>query len=634
VEGSATVGSPTADGVGVVGNSSNTRIDSLEGLVINFSAAQHPHGVQDVSFFIDTSNSNLATGTALSYSVYNIHGDLLGTYATSTEGLNTIPANLSGVAKIVIESGSGAYGSISDVRYASIVDTAISVNDITVDESAGTATFTVSLSQPSSQTVSVNYATANGTAAGTDYTSTSGTLSFAPGVTTQTVTVTIANNGDTTALETFFLNLSNAVNAVIADSQGTATIGDDDSNNTTAVLISAPTVTEGGQAQFSVNFSRTLSAATSFTLATIAGTATGGGTDYAATIEYSTNGGASWQAYPGSAISIASGSNGFLVRVQTVDDAAAESAEAFSLSVARTAGNTVNGTAGGQATILDNDTDTSFEPQLITYTLLDSDGDTSSATLRLNIATDHIGGDGGNNAITGTVRNDYLSGLAGDDTLNGAGGFDLIRGGDGNDIMDGGADDDQLFGGDGNDTVSGGTGHDEIHGEAGNDSLLGNDGDDRLDAGAGNDIVDGGLGADTLIGGAGNHTLSGGGLGVDVFEWSLADAGVKGSPAADLVTDFVAAAQAAGGDVLDLRDILSGENHDIGVGNLASYLHFEKSGADTIIHVSSAGEYAAGFNGAKDVQSITLQNVDLVSGFANDQQIIADLLTKGKLITD
>ena len=71
------------------------------------------------------------------------------------------------------------------------------------------AAFTVSLSAASGQTVTVNYATANGTAvAPGDYTAASGTLTFTPGVTTQTLTVPV--NGDTLnePNETFFVNLS------------------------------------------------------------------------------------------------------------------------------------------------------------------------------------------------------------------------------------------------------------------------------------------------------------------------------------------------------------------------------------------------------------------------------------------
>ena len=86
--------------------------------------------------------------------------------------------------------------------------------------------------------------------------------------------------------------------------------------------------------------------------------------------------------------------------------------------------------------------------------------------------------------------------------------------------------------------------------------------------------------------------------------------------------------------MLDLRDLLVGENHASGIGNLADFLHFEKAGADTVVHVSSAGEFASGFNAANDVQTITLLNVDLLTSFANDQAVIQDLLTKNKLTVD
>ena len=66
----------------------------------------------------------------------------------------------------------------------------LSINDVIVNEAAGTATFTVNLSAASGLGVSVNFATGNGTAtAGADYTGTSGSLNFAPGVTSQTITV-------------------------------------------------------------------------------------------------------------------------------------------------------------------------------------------------------------------------------------------------------------------------------------------------------------------------------------------------------------------------------------------------------------------------------------------------------------
>jgi hypothetical protein len=269
-------------------------------------------------------------------------------------------------------------------------------------------------------------------------------------------------------------------------------------------------------------------------------------------------------------------------------------------------------------------------PEVITYTLTDVDGDTSSATLTLNNIIDDIAGTAANNTINGSARNESISGLAGDDTINAGAGYDIVRGGGGNDSIDGGADDDQLYGNAGNDTISGDTGKDIIFGDAGSDTLNGNDGDDFIAGGDGNDIITGGLGADIILGGAGNDILTGG-AGVDVFKWELADKGVKGTPANDTITDFDPLAAGLGGDVLDLRDLLTGEN---GVGNLANFLHFEKVGVNTIVHISSIGEYSSGFNASKDIQTITLQNVDLVQSFTNDQDIVADLLSKQKLITD
>ncbi|MBC7993310.1 MAG: type I secretion C-terminal target domain-containing protein, partial [Rhizobacter sp.] len=143
-------------------------------------------------------------------------------------------------------------------------------------------------------------------------------------------------------------------------------------------------------------------------------------------------------------------------------------------------------------------------------------------------------------------------------------------------------------------------------------------------------------GNDILVGGAGNDVLRGD-AGADVFRWELADRGAVGTPASDIVTDFNNATPAAGGDVLDLRDLLQGEASVSGnAGNLANYLHFTVSGGNTTIQISSSGAYSGGFNAGATDQSITLQGVDLTSAgaFNTDQQIIQDLLSKSKLIVD
>ncbi|HEV7373595.1 MAG TPA: Calx-beta domain-containing protein [Pyrinomonadaceae bacterium] len=162
----------------------------------------------------------------------------------------------------------------------------ITINDpAAVSESAANASFTVTLSTPSTLTVTVDYATSNGTAtAGADYQSTSGTLTFAPGETTKSIPVPVINDTLDEPSETFFVNLTNASNAVILDNQGQGTITDNDAAPT--ISINDTTVIEGDSGTTNATFNVTLSAASGFTVtvnyATADGTATAG-TDYQST---------------------------------------------------------------------------------------------------------------------------------------------------------------------------------------------------------------------------------------------------------------------------------------------------------------------------------------------------------------
>lgn len=108
-----------------------------------------------------------------------------------------------------------------------------SITDVTVVEGdAGTSTnvsFVISLNAPWTQPVSINYATADGTAtSGSDYTATSGTVTFAPGELSKLVTVTVIGDDTAEADETFLLNLSNPTNVILVRSSATATITNDD----------------------------------------------------------------------------------------------------------------------------------------------------------------------------------------------------------------------------------------------------------------------------------------------------------------------------------------------------------------------------------------------------------------------
>lgn len=137
----------------------------------------------------------------------------------------------------------------------------LSTANVTVTEGdAGTttATFTVTLSAASAKPVSVDFATADGTAtAGADYSATSGTLSYPPGTTTRTVDVTIFGDLLNEANETFTLDLSNATNATIATPSRTGTITNDDP--LPSVVIDDVSVPEGDSGTTNAVFTLTLS---------------------------------------------------------------------------------------------------------------------------------------------------------------------------------------------------------------------------------------------------------------------------------------------------------------------------------------------------------------------------------------
>jgi hypothetical protein len=107
-------------------------------------------------------------------------------------------------------------------------DPTITINDLQVIEGqTSNAVLTVTLNSSSSQTVKVNYSTVSDTAiASSDYTSKTGTLTFNPGVTSQTITIPIVNNNISESNEQFFVNLSNPLNATMGDSQAVVTISD------------------------------------------------------------------------------------------------------------------------------------------------------------------------------------------------------------------------------------------------------------------------------------------------------------------------------------------------------------------------------------------------------------------------
>lgn len=105
---------------------------------------------------------------------------------------------------------------------------ALTIDDVTTNETLISAGPTVTLSSPSSETVTVHFATAEGTADWSDFIAQSGTLTFPPGVTTAGVPMDIKGDALDEPDETFYVDLSDAQNATIGRARGTVTIVDDD----------------------------------------------------------------------------------------------------------------------------------------------------------------------------------------------------------------------------------------------------------------------------------------------------------------------------------------------------------------------------------------------------------------------
>lgn len=172
----------------------------------------------------------------------------------------------------------------------------VSVGDAMVtegDSGTATAVFTITLSVASSQTVTVNFATADGTAAGgacgsgeVDYQSGTGTVSIPPGTTSGTIAVPVCGDMLDEPNETFFVNISAPTNATLGGAQGTGTIADDDTVSLSISDSVPPVIPEGDTpcctgpaatvaAEFTVSLSAASAQPVTVDVATLDGTATG-----------------------------------------------------------------------------------------------------------------------------------------------------------------------------------------------------------------------------------------------------------------------------------------------------------------------------------------------------------------------
>ncbi|OUC15999.1 MAG: hypothetical protein B0A82_03825 [Alkalinema sp. CACIAM 70d] len=216
---------------------------------------------------------------------------------TTPESNETFQVQLSGANNATFAGGAttlSSTGTITDDD-APVVPK-ISVTPVLVSKAEGNSSsqfyqFTIQLDQPTTQQVSVQYATVDGTAVSSglsaDYGGKAGTLIFAAGETSKTVAIEVFGDTNFEANETFKLQLSNPQNATLGTTEATGEILNDDAAPLPglSVLATPTTVVEGNAGTtktvtFTISLSSAATQPVTVTYATVDGTATSSGNDY------------------------------------------------------------------------------------------------------------------------------------------------------------------------------------------------------------------------------------------------------------------------------------------------------------------------------------------------------------------
>jgi len=252
---------------------------------------------------------------------------------TTTEPNESVDVNLTNPANATLAETTGVLTIIDDETQP-----AISIGDATANEEDGTVTFLVTLSNASAQTVTVDYATGGGSGtAGQDYTGAAGTLTFAPGIISQPIVITLMGDALYDGNETFTVALSNATNAAIADGSATGTIVSDEPQLT--ISIADDTKAEGnGPLSFTVSLSNASATDITVDYATGGGTATPG-------LDYTAAAGT---------LTIPAGTLSVQLLVTLADDAVAEGDETLQVTLSNPSGATL-GDATATGTIAEDD---------------------------------------------------------------------------------------------------------------------------------------------------------------------------------------------------------------------------------------------------------------------------------------
>ncbi|WP_420137924.1 Calx-beta domain-containing protein [Sphingomonas sp.] len=244
---------------------------------------------------------------------------------------------------VVATYGFDAAGNRSNVTVTAPVGSApsFSISDATIGE-GGALTFTVTKTGGASGSFSVNYATADSTAvSGSDYTAASGTLTFAAGETTKTITISTVNDTAVENAETMYVNLSApSGGATISRAQGVGTITDAGPPGAgVSFSIGDAIISEGGVLTFTVTKTGAATGALTLSYATANNTALSG-SDYA----------------PASGNLIFSvGETTKTITVSTINNSTFESTETMYLNISAATGGATISRAQGLGTIIDDD---------------------------------------------------------------------------------------------------------------------------------------------------------------------------------------------------------------------------------------------------------------------------------------
>ncbi|EIE48629.1 hemolysin-type calcium-binding protein [Citreicella sp. 357] len=452
--------------------------------------------------------------------------------------------------------------------------------------------FVVTLSEPATDAITVNYRTLLSGSADDDdlyYASSgshnNGTVTFAAGQTTASIYIYPRSDSTDERDENFAVELyDQSSNASLAGRvsilRANGIILDDDGAGSNTMLLASPDpVIEGYDGTFlrayDVQLSQPLTSAETFDVSATGFTATLG-----ADVTLVTD-----------TITFVAGQTSATVLVRTRSDNLVEGTETFQLNFTARSGTHVNGTIPSVTVSIDDGAGYGGTPSSVGDRLVGTMGADTIHALAGNdtvfgwLGSDTLYGDTGRDRLWGGVGNDRLWGGSDGDLLVGETGADLLRGEAGQDTLRGGSSNDTLFGGDDDDLLFGEAGSDVLWGEAGDDTLQGGGGNDSMHGGTGGDQLSGGSARDRIWGDNGDDTIWGGdgrdrsflGGGDDVYY----DTAQNTSDGADTVWG------GAGNDTVSTgggADVVHGELGDDSLnGGIGNDALFGEAGADTLI---------------------------------------------------